>query len=367
MVVAHSGALAGEHGAYEAVFDAYGVHACRDLEEMADAIELFQSPRRVTTGTGVASLHDSGERALFVDLGSDLGVPFADVSDGTRAKIDAVLDPGLVADNPLDAWGTGIDADRIYRESFQALHDDPETAAVAFVVDLTRQGEPYDEGYLQVARDVWETTTKPFCLISNLPATIAKDEVGVVRGGDPGPRGDRDGAPRPEAPAGRRGVPRAPAGRRSGRVGGVSPASGDGSRNRADPRDGGARAAGRVRHPGRRRAPRALDRRSLGGRCDRVPGRGEDGDGALAQVRRGGVVLGVADPEELRDAYATCRNGSVRTSRPRRWRNPASRSRSSCATRRSGRWCWWRRAASWWSSCTTASWRSRSTRTPPAA
>ena len=48
-------------------------------------------------------------------------------------------------------------------------------------MDLTRQGEPYDEGYLQVARDVWEPTTKPFCLISNLPATIAKDEVGVLR------------------------------------------------------------------------------------------------------------------------------------------------------------------------------------------
>ncbi|MBA3738648.1 MAG: CoA-binding protein, partial [Actinobacteria bacterium] len=41
MVVAHSGALAGEHGAYEAVFDAYGVHGCRDMEEMADALELF--------------------------------------------------------------------------------------------------------------------------------------------------------------------------------------------------------------------------------------------------------------------------------------------------------------------------------------
>ena len=28
MVTAHSGALAGEHGAYEAVFDAYGVRGC---------------------------------------------------------------------------------------------------------------------------------------------------------------------------------------------------------------------------------------------------------------------------------------------------------------------------------------------------
>jgi acetate---CoA ligase (ADP-forming) len=183
MVVAHSGALAGEHGAYEAVFDAYGVHECRDLEEMADAIELFSSPRRATTGTGIASLHDSGgERALFVDLATDTGVPLAAISDDTMAKIAAVLDPGLVAENPLDAWGTGIDADRIYRESFRALHDDPETAAVAFVVDLTRQGEPYDEGYLRVARDVWEQTTKPFCVISNLPATIADDEVGILRG-----------------------------------------------------------------------------------------------------------------------------------------------------------------------------------------
>jgi acyl-CoA synthetase (NDP forming) len=182
MVVAHSGALAGEHGAYEAVFDAYGVHECRDLEEMADAVELFSSPRRVAAGSGIASLHDSGgERALFVDLATDLGVPLAGISDATRERIDAVLDPGLVAENPLDAWGTGIDADRIYVESFQALHDDPETAAVAFVVDLTRQGEPYDEGYLQVARDVWERTTKPFCVLSNLPTTIAKDEVGMLR------------------------------------------------------------------------------------------------------------------------------------------------------------------------------------------
>jgi acyl-CoA synthetase (NDP forming) len=182
MVVAHSGALAGEHGAYEAVFDAHGVHECRDLEEMADALELFSSPRRVTSGTGIASLHDSGgERALFVDLATDLRVPLARISDETRGKIDAVLDPGLVADNPLDAWGTGIDADRIYAASFRALHDDPETAAVAFVVDLTRQGAPYEEGYLQVAKDVFAATTKPFCVISNLPATIARDEVGILR------------------------------------------------------------------------------------------------------------------------------------------------------------------------------------------
>jgi acetate---CoA ligase (ADP-forming) len=183
MVTAHSGALAGEHGVYEALFDAHGVHEVLTLDEMADAMELFSAPRRVGgTGRGIASVHDSGgERALFVDRAHDLGVPFADVSPETLRTIAATLDPGLEAANPLDAWGTGIDADRIFRESFLALHDDPDTAAMAFVVDLTRQGEPYDEGYLQVARDVWSATTKPFCVVSNLASAIAIEEVAQLR------------------------------------------------------------------------------------------------------------------------------------------------------------------------------------------
>lgn len=182
MVAAHSGALAGEHGAYEALFDAYGVHEVLSLEEMADAMELFSSPRRVSGGRGIASVCDSGgERALFVDRAHDLGVAFAQVSSQTLARIDDTLDPGLVAANPLDAWGTGIDADRIFRESFLALHDDPDTAAMAFVVDLTRQGEPYDEGYLQIALDVFEATTKPFCVLSNLASAVALEEAAYLR------------------------------------------------------------------------------------------------------------------------------------------------------------------------------------------
>ena len=184
MVAAHSGALAGEHGAYEALFDAHGVLEVRTLDEMADAMELFSAPRRVQGGRGIASVHDSGgERALFVDMAHDLGVPFSAISDATRARIQDGLDPGLVAENPLDAWGTGIDADRIFRDALGALHDDPDTAAMAFVVDLTRQGEPYDEGYLQVARDVFAATTKPFCVLSNLASAVALEEAEMLRDG----------------------------------------------------------------------------------------------------------------------------------------------------------------------------------------
>jgi acyl-CoA synthetase (NDP forming) len=182
MVVAHSGALAGEHGAYEALFDAYGVIEVETLDEMADTMELFSSPRRVSAGAGIASVHDSGgERAMFADLAHDLGVPFARISDETTQAIQETLDPGLVAANPLDAWGTGIDADRIFRETFLLLHDDADTAAMAFVVDLTRQGEPLDEGYLQIAGDVFAATTKPFCVLSNLASAVAQDEATLLR------------------------------------------------------------------------------------------------------------------------------------------------------------------------------------------
>ena len=196
MVTAHSGALAGEHGAYEAVFDAYGVHEVLTLDEMADAMELFSSPRRVRgTARGIASVHDSGgERALFMDMANDLGVPFAAITEQTRSAIEDTLDPGLEATNPLDAWGTGIDADRIFRESFLVMHEDPDAAALAFVVDLTRQGEPYDEGYLQVAKDVFEATTKPFCIVSNLASAVALEEAAYLRdAGIPVLEGTRSG------------------------------------------------------------------------------------------------------------------------------------------------------------------------------
>jgi len=182
MVTAHSGALAGEHGAYEALFDAYGVHEMRTLDELADTIELFASPRRVSGGSGIASIHDSGgERAMVVDLAGELGVPFADVRAETIARIEDTLDPGMESANPLDAWGTGIDGDRIFRDAFAAFREDSEVSVSVFCIDLTLQGEPYDQGYLQIAREAWQASDQPFCMLSNLASAVAQSEVRILR------------------------------------------------------------------------------------------------------------------------------------------------------------------------------------------
>jgi acetate---CoA ligase (ADP-forming) len=46
---------------------------------------------------------------------------------------------------------------------------------------MTRQGEPFDEGYLRVAREVFASTTKPFCVLSNLASAVANDEAKLLR------------------------------------------------------------------------------------------------------------------------------------------------------------------------------------------
>src|SRR4029453_11034367 len=43
------------------------------------------------------------------------------------------------------------------------------------------QGEPFDAGYLHVAREVFGSTTKPFCIVSNLASAVANDEAALLR------------------------------------------------------------------------------------------------------------------------------------------------------------------------------------------
>jgi acyl-CoA synthetase (NDP forming) len=179
MVEAHSGALAGEDGAYEALFEAYGVLRVESLDEMADALALFDSGRRAGPGA-LASVHDSGgERALLIDSAAAVGVPLAEISGETTSRIAELLDPGLPAVNPLDFWGTGRDAHEVVVGSIRALLDDPAVAALAFAVDLTTEDSP-DMGYIGMARDTFGETDKPYAMLSNFSSGIDRGDVELL-------------------------------------------------------------------------------------------------------------------------------------------------------------------------------------------
>jgi acetate---CoA ligase (ADP-forming) len=170
LVTAHSGALAGDDAAYEALFDAYGVARVGTLNEMADLLELLGPGRRAAPGGLAAILDSGGERAHLVDVASDLGVPLARPSQETLGRVAARLEPGLPAVNPLDAWGTGNDAYRLFLDCSRYLVHDPGTGAFAYVVDL--HSEEAHRNHAWAAERVWASTEKPFAVVCGLASAI---------------------------------------------------------------------------------------------------------------------------------------------------------------------------------------------------
>ena len=179
LVTAHSGAIAGDDAAYEALFDAYGVARVGTLNEMADLLELLGAGRRAAPG-GLAAIHDSGgERAHLVDAASDLRVPLARPSEETLRRVAARLEPGLPAVNPLDAWGTGNGAYRIFLDCSRHLVHDPSTGAFAYVVDL--HSEEAHRNHAWAAERVWASTDKPFAVVCGLASAIQRSAAARLR------------------------------------------------------------------------------------------------------------------------------------------------------------------------------------------
>jgi len=166
LAVSHSGALAGSDAAYQAVFERYGVQRVDDMAQLAAALMLFAQPHPVGVG-GLVTLHDSGgERQLAIDLAEQLQVPWAELAHGTVARLEPLLGPGLPAVNPLDAWGGGADAPQTMSDCFSALLADPSAALGAVVHDRAPGGEIYP-AYLDYLRAAQRATGKPVCLVAN--------------------------------------------------------------------------------------------------------------------------------------------------------------------------------------------------------
>ena len=172
LTVSHSGGLAGVDDYYDALFEKYGIQRVADMDELATTLIMFDQPHQLATGNMV-SIHDSGgERQLMIDIADQQGVEFAELEDGTTQKLKEILEPGLPAVNPLDAWGKGLeDADQIMADCITEMLDDPNASMAAIVMDRGPLGlihEEYIDYYMKQAND---RTGKPVFLVTNRQGT----------------------------------------------------------------------------------------------------------------------------------------------------------------------------------------------------
>jgi acyl-CoA synthetase (NDP forming) len=177
MAVSHSGAMAGDDAAYDALFDRYGVQRVCDMDELATTLILFAELPPIGEG-GLVSLHDSGgERQLMIDLCDDANVPLTRLNKETVAVLETIVDPELPAVNPLDAWSRGgLNAEEQMANSLSAMMQDPGAAIGAVVHDRAPYGKIYSSylGYMQHAH---AESGKPVALVAARQGTGCDDAV----------------------------------------------------------------------------------------------------------------------------------------------------------------------------------------------
>jgi acyl-CoA synthetase (NDP forming) len=177
---AHSGALAGEDGAYDALFERYGVRRVRSTDELLDTLELLATGMRAKTRFVSAILDSGGQRALLVDLGEAEGVEFTPITEETQQELSEVLEPGLDPVNPLDAWGTGNGADDIYSKGIQALDADPLTGITLLAVDLPPMDD-HDSWYAGIVRPLLSELRNPLAVLAHLSDATSAKQAGELR------------------------------------------------------------------------------------------------------------------------------------------------------------------------------------------
>jgi acyl-CoA synthetase (NDP forming) len=184
LVDAHSGAVAGDDAAWEALFACYGVHRVDDLAELTDTLETFAIGRRIRRSEsrrGIATVHDSGaERVLVADVAARLHVPFASLSDATLTRLSELLDSGLEPTNPLDLWGTGSDTEALVTECLATISADDAVGVVGLAVDLVPEYDG-DRSYPAAVASLLERTDKPVVVLTNLPSAIDQDAAARLR------------------------------------------------------------------------------------------------------------------------------------------------------------------------------------------
>ncbi len=192
LALSHSGAIVGNHDAFVAVCERYGVTLCRDIDEMIITAVLFSSGCHIVSGSLASILDSGGLREQMIDLADDYGVRFAEISDHSCQSICRFLDSGLEADNPLDAMGAlANNVAETYLECGKALLDDPNTGLLTFEFEF-RDGFSHYPELFEVVEKLSKYNHKPvvvlnsctFASLHEAAAKLTQQGIPVINGID---------------------------------------------------------------------------------------------------------------------------------------------------------------------------------------
>ncbi|HEU4341952.1 MAG TPA: acetate--CoA ligase family protein, partial [Candidatus Binatia bacterium] len=123
--VSHTGSLAGTDEVYQAVFSQHGVLRADSLDELFDLAILAQAPRR-PRGKRAQVVSISGAAGiLMADVGSELGLEFADLSDSTKDELRKIMPPFASIANPMDVTAEAVARPELLSQAAEVILKDP--------------------------------------------------------------------------------------------------------------------------------------------------------------------------------------------------------------------------------------------------
>jgi len=164
--MAHTGALAGSIETFDAISTREGVIRVRGLDELVETTECFVHTELPKGNRLAAVTLSGGKRGLLIDAFYSAGLNFAPLSKDASEKLAAMLGPGSIVGNPLDAGFAAVVDPSVYMKSIEIMIDDPDTDIVIIDAELPKAPHELRERNLRIVNEMAGAASKPVIYIS---------------------------------------------------------------------------------------------------------------------------------------------------------------------------------------------------------
>ena len=168
----HTGAIAGDDRVFDAVCRKYGIVRCTSLDDLMESALAFAAGR-LPRGPRIALAgYSGGAKGLLLDEAAALGAELAEFTPETTSQLQALIDPGLPPENPLDTGANvGIQPER-FAEICQIVCADPNVDLISVHGILpVAETDPFEPGPLASVR---ASTDKPLLAFGRIHQNVSE-------------------------------------------------------------------------------------------------------------------------------------------------------------------------------------------------
>ncbi len=166
--MAHTGALAGSIETFDAIATREGVIRVQGLDQLIETTECFVHAAPPAGDRLAAVTLSGGKRGLLIDAFYAAGLNFAPPSPAASAELGAMLGPGSIVGNPLDAGFAAVVDPTVYMRAIKIMIDDPDTDIVIIDAEMPKTPHELRERNLRRVNDMAGEASKPVIYVSTM-------------------------------------------------------------------------------------------------------------------------------------------------------------------------------------------------------